>query len=124
MIPCIDANAINRNTIPTTQSTIQNNTPSNKYSLFSGLIRWAKPNNKEKKLTNSDTRRISILRKYDSRITINFITSNYIKQSKKIIYQFMLCNDIGQYENLLFAPTYSVFICDIPKKYFSVFALF
>ena len=90
MIPCIDAIAINKKAIPTTQSTIQNITPNNKYSLFSELIRWAKPNNKEKKLTKSDTMRITILRKYDSRITGNFITSNYIKQFKKLLYQFML----------------------------------
>ena len=36
---------------------------------------YAKPNTKQKKLTKSEKMRITILTKYDTRITGNFITS-------------------------------------------------
>ena len=42
-------------------------------SETSGLIRLAKPNNSEKKPTNSEKMRITIFIKYDSRIIGNFI---------------------------------------------------
>ena len=57
MIPFIDANAINRNTIPIKQRTIQKVTPiicSEFGTLgFLGSSRCAKPNNKVNQLTKS-----------------------------------------------------------------------
>ena len=97
MIPCIDAMAISKNKTPITQSTMQTIVFCNKKSSdTSGLMRLAIPNKKVKKLIKREKASIIKLRKYDSLITGNFITSIYIKQFKKISYHFKLCNDIGQ----------------------------
>ena len=74
MIPCIDAIAINKKPIPTIQSTIQTMVFwIKKSSDTSGVMRLAIPNEKAKKLTNIEKRRITELSKYDSLILKNFI---------------------------------------------------
>ncbi len=73
-MPCIDAIATNKKPTPTIQRTIQTMAPRTKNSSdTSGLIRLAIPNNKAKKLTNIEKRRITELRKYDSLILKNLI---------------------------------------------------
>lgn len=78
MIPRIDTTAINSNTIPIKQRTIQIKTPfiCSEYGILGFLPskRCAKPNNKVNQLTKSETKRITILVKYDFWITGNFIT--------------------------------------------------
>ena len=65
MIPRIDANAINRNTSPIKQRTMQKTTPfiCSEYGTLGFLAsrRCAKPNNKVNQLTKSEKRRITII---------------------------------------------------------------
>ena len=77
MIPLIEAIAINKNITPTIQRKIQKVKPfiCSEYGTLGFLpsMRWAKPINKVNQLTKSEIRRITIFKKYDSRITGNFI---------------------------------------------------
>ena len=69
----IEAIATTKKITPTIQRKMQKITPS-KLTLSELVpIRWAKPNNKVNQLTNSETMRITIFKKYDSRITGNFM---------------------------------------------------
>jgi hypothetical protein len=90
MIPLIEAIAINKKIRPTTQSPMIMVQPIVLSTIgMSGLgsspktasMRCANPNNSANQLTKSEKRRIITFRKYDSRITGNFITSNDIKDS-------------------------------------------
>ena len=73
----IEASATTKKITPTTQRTIQKIKPfmCSEYGTLGFLpsMRCAKPNNKVNQLIKSEKRRITILRKYDSRITGNFI---------------------------------------------------
>ncbi len=53
------------------------NKDENSFEKLFLIVRFAKPNNKANQLIKSEKRRITILRKYDSRITGNFITVRF-----------------------------------------------